>query len=420
MTQQTRKMWQFPWRYKESITLVSGIIFVGFLLQVTIGNFNFELFHYPVNLFLALLMIFILLLTSAARKTSFYQWFTGIPLSVTLIAALLVLGLIMGLTPQTAGHVHEPMNLPAVLGFDKMTSSWPFVIVYFMTLMSLGALIIRRLISFRIKDYAFYLNHTGLWLLLFASGLGAPDMKRYVMQVREGEVEWRGYTKDNEVRELPVAIELNDFYMEEYPPQLSVIDRNTGIRQPEEKPDFFSLDMKRPHGELAGWDIQLMEYIHEAVRNSDSTYHEVHMPASSPAAKVAARNQKTGEERSGWICAGNISQLYMVLNLDTNFCIAMMRPEPKRFVSDINIYREDKETIHTLLEVNKPYRIGSWMIYQYGYDEQMGKLSGYSIMELVYDPWLVPVYTGIFMLAAGSVCMLWGGNKRKEDNDDMG
>ena len=416
MKQNAREMWQFPWRYKESISLVSGIIFVGFLLQATIGHFNFSLFHYPVNLIFGLLMIFILLLSSVARKTVFYQWFTGIPFSVTLIVALLVLGIIMGLTPQTVGHTHDAKNIPATLGFDRMTSSWPFVIVYFLTLMSLGALIVRRLISFRKRDYAFYLNHIGLWLLLFASGLGAADMKRYVMQVSEGEVEWRSQNKDNEIVELPIAIELNDFYMEEYPPQLSVIDRNTGVRQPEDEPGFFSLDMKRPKGTLAGWDIQLEEYIHEAVRNSDSTYHEVHMPASSPAARVSARNQKTGEVRSGWICAGNVSQLYMVLNLDANYCVAMMRPEPKRFVSDINIYRENKETIQTLLEVNKPCRIGPWMIYQYGYDEYVGKLSTYSIMELVYDPWLVPVYIGIIMLAAGSVCMLWSGNKRKEDS----
>jgi len=420
MKQKTREMWQFPWRYKESITIVSGIIFVGCLLQFMIGNFDFGLLRYPVNLISGLLIIFVLLLFSSARKTRFYQWFTGVPLSVTLISSLLILGLIMGLTPQIVGHSHHSEGLAAILGFNRMTSSWPFVLVYLLTLVSLGALIIRRIIPFRKKHYAFYLNHIGLWFFLFASGLGTADMERFVMQVHEGEVEWRSYNKDNNLIELPVAIELNDFHMEEYPPQLSIIDRNTGIRQPEDKPDFFALDIKRPKGTLAGWDIRLEEYIHEAVRNSDSTYHEVHMPASSPAARISVRNQLTGEERSGWVCSGNVSQLYMVLNLDSNYCVAMMRPEPKRFISDINVYREGKKTIHTLLEVNKPCRVGNWMIYQYGYDERVGKLSAYSIMELVYDPWLIPVYIGIFMLAVGSVCMLWGGNKRKEAENDLG
>ena len=43
----------------------------------------------------------------------------------------------------------------------------------------------------------------------------------------------------NDVLELPVAIKLNDFYMEEYPPKLVVIDRNAGEVQPETKPAFF-------------------------------------------------------------------------------------------------------------------------------------------------------------------------------------
>lgn len=101
----------------------------------------------------------------------------------------------------------------------------------------------------------------------------------------------------------------------------------------------------------------------------------------------------------------------MTLNLDETYCVAMTRPEPRRFVSDINIYAEDGHQAHTLLEVNKPYRLGRWMVYQYGYDNEAGALSTYSSFELVYDPWVIPVYAGIILLACGSVCMLWGGNK---------
>lgn len=416
MEQTARKMWQYPWRYKESITFVSGIIVVGLFLQVITGGFDFEMLRYPVNLILGFFLVFVLLIGSPGRKKALYRWFSGVPFSVTLISSLLILGLIMGLTPQIAGHgqLHEQQDLPSRLGFDRMTSSWPFVLVYLLTLISLGALIIRRLVPFQKKDYAFYLNHIGLWILLFAAGLGAADTERYIMRVNEGASEWRSYNKNNEVVELPVAIELNDFRMEEYPPALAIIDRNTGKAQPEDKPGFFLPDMKRPEGTLAGWHIRLEKYIHEAVRNSDSTYHEIRMPGSSPAAKITVRNPQTGEEVSGWVCAGNISQLYMVLNVDTTYCVAMMSPEPKRFVSDITIYRKGKEMAHTLLEVNKPYRTGPWTIYQYGYDDQMGKMSTYSTMELVYDPWLIPVYTGIFMLAAGAICLLWAGNKKRE------
>lgn len=406
-------MWQHPWQYRESIAFVSGIVVVGLLLQLVVGNFPLHLLQAPANFLLTVLILIFAVAAYLWRKRPLFRWLTGVPLAVTLIGTLVVLGIIMGLTPQVANVPSGEGGLFATLGFTRMTTSWPFVLVYFMTLLSLGALIVRKLIPFRLKDYAFHLNHIGLWLLLLASGLGAADMRKYLMYVREGETEWRVYSADNDVLELPIAIKLNDFYMEEYPPQLVIVDRNTGMIQPEEKAEYFPIDMKRPEGVIDKWELTLEDYIHEAVRNSDSTYREVHMPASSPAAKLTVRNRESGEVASGWVCAGNASQVFMLLDLDPTYCVAMTRPEPKRFVSDIDVMTQDGKKGHTLLEVNKPYKAGHWMLYQYGYDNEAGKLSTYSAIELVYDPWLWAVYIGIFMVAAGSVCMLWIGNKRK-------
>ncbi len=413
-----RKIGQFPWRYKESMIVAAGFVFVGFMLQWLCGAFDFTLLQWPVNILLGGITGIFLVLSATQRKNPFYQWFSGVPMAVTLIGTLVILGIIMGLTPQVISSEDAVHDLFFRLGFRKMTSAWPFVLIYIVLLLSLGSLITRRLIDFRIKDYAFYLNHIGLWLLLFAAGAGASDIKRYVMYIREGEVEWRVYNSQKEVLELPVAIELNDFYMEEYPPKLAVIDRKTGAAQPEEKPHYFQIDEKQLQGRIGEWDIVLKEYIHQAVRSNDSTYREVHMPGASPAAKIEISNQK-GIQKQGWVCAGNMSQLYMVLNIDEQYCVAMMRPEPKRFVSDVHIYSENGQSEQALLEVNKPYKIDHWMLYQYGYDNEAGNMSTYSAIELVYDPWVIPVYTGILLLACGSVCMIWSGNKRKEDNNDM-
>lgn len=413
MEHRTRMMWQHPWRYRESIAFVAGIVVVGMLLQFATGEFAFDLLRSPVNLILGAGIVAIVAIVAVFRRNPVFAWFTDVPLSVTLIASLLLLGLVMGLTPQASTRVLGERLLTSVLGFDRMTHSWPFVLVYLTTLLSLGALIVKRLFPFRKSDYGFYLNHIGLWLLLFAVGLGAADMERYLMKVYEGEVEWRATDSRDRTVELPIAVELNDFYMEEYPPSLTVIDRQTGQSMPEERPEFFPLDVKRSKGMLFGWEIELKSYIHDAVRNSDSTYHEVHMPGASPAAYVSAYHPQTGERREGWVCPGNVSQLYMVLNLDSAYCIAATRPEPKRFVSDMRVYRKGEGTVDTQLEVNKPYRAGAWMIYQHGYDNLAGKMSNFSTVELIYDPWLPAVYAGIIMLAAGSVCMLWIGNRAR-------
>lgn len=405
-------MWQFPWQYKESIAFVGGIVVVGLILQIILGKFNFFLFSFPVNVILGAIVILFLLLFSSVRRSAFYQWFSGISLSVTLIGSLLILGIVMGLTPQLTKVSPLDRDVYTILGFRQVTSSWPFVLVYFITLLSLGALILRRLLAFKWQDYAFYLNHIGLWILLFAAGLGTADIKRYVMHVREGEVEWRVYSENDDVLELPIAIQLNDFDMEEYPPKLTVIDRNSGVPQPEDKPDYFQIDEKRTDGSLLGWDLKLKEYIHQAVRNSDSTYHAVPMPGSTPAAKIWVKNRRTGEIQEGWVCGGNMAQLYMTLPLDSQYCVVMTKAEPKRFMSDINVFLEDGDDMHAVLEVNKPLRIGSWTVYQYSYDNEAGRMSTYSSMELVYDPWLYPVYIGIILLALGSICLLWSGNKK--------
>ena len=78
---------------------------------------------------------------------------------------------------------------------------------------------------------------------------------------------------------------------------------------------------------------------------------------------------------------------------------------PKRFASEIQILTKTKKNIETVVDVNKPYEVDGWKIYQYGYDTQMGAQSQISILELVSDPWLPLVYTGIYMMLAGAVCM---------------
>ena len=78
---------------------------------------------------------------------------------------------------------------------------------------------------------------------------------------------------------------------------------------------------------------------------------------------------------------------------------------PKRFASKIQILTKTGKSIGTTIDVNKPYEVDGWKIYQYGYDTQMGAKSQITILELVRDPWLPLVYTGFYMMLAGAVIM---------------
>jgi hypothetical protein len=314
----------------------------------------------------------------------------------------------MGLTMQAPANADGQ----SALGFDAVTRSWPFVIVYYFTLINLSCVTARRLLNFRWNDYAFYLNHLGLLVLLYSAGLGAADLRRYVMHVEEGATEWRVYNEKDDVLELPLAIKLNDFYMEEYIPKLAIIDRRTGDAIPNGNPQMWQIDTTRTTANIAGWNIQLEKYIHEAVRKSDSTYQQIPMPGSCPAALVKVENSAAAFSQRGWICCGNFAQLYMTMQLNDTLNLVMTRPEPKLFRSNIEVYTQDEKSYRAQLEVNKPLRVGHWMIYQYSYDADAGKASAYSSFELVYDPWMRWVYVGIFMFLAGSIFLLWEGNKK--------
>ena len=77
--------------------------------------------------------------------------------------------------------------------------------------------------------------------------------------------------------------------------------------------------------------------------------------------------------------------------------------KPSRFASEIRIVTKSGKDVQTTVDVNYPYEIDGYKIYQYGYDEEAGKDSTYSILELVRDPWMKGTYVGIFMLLVGAL-----------------
>ncbi len=409
MVEQTkRKIWQQPWGYSESIAIVAGVALIGLILQISIGSFDFFLLTNPAN-YIAGLVLFLLsvILGLCWSRSGFARWISSGAMSVTLIMAILLLTIIMGLTPQVAAGADSRM----LLGFDAMTCNWSFVLLYGLLLLSLGVTITVRTQRFRLRrDIPFMLQHVGLYLFLMASGLGYADMERYIMYVEEGETQWRVYNAEGEVQELPIAITLHDFDMEVYPPRLVVVDRATGEAQPADKPQYYQIDPDLTHATIAGWQIEQREYIHEAVRGADSTYRAVPMAGATPAIHITASRE--GEQHEGWVCGGNRLQPYMALTLSDEYSVVMTPADPRRYLSDVEVFTQAGDAVEARIEVNKPLRVGDWTIYQYGYDNASGDLSSYSSFELVYDPWLTPVYAAIVLIMLGMISMIVTGRKR--------
>ncbi len=79
--------------------------------------------------------------------------------------------------------------------------------------------------------------------------------------------------------------------------------------------------------------------------------------------------------------------------------------KPKRYTSEVTaIFRDGREQ-RVEIDVNRPFRHGSWAFYQQSYDRAAGSSSTYSVLKAVRDPWLPVVYAGIVMLALGAVSL---------------
>ena len=96
------------------------------------------------------------------------------------------------------------------------------------------------------------------------------------MRVYEGKVEWRGEnTKTGELKDLPIAISLEDFSMDLYPPKITIIDRTSGESFPVGRPEMVE-SFVGSSGVIGEWTILLevgkfinihMTTIWEEIRN---------------------------------------------------------------------------------------------------------------------------------------------------------
>ena len=293
-------MWTKPYGMKEGFLIGGGLIFAGLMLELSVGPVDWDAFRWPVNGivlagFLALIAIIFLL----RKKVYGFQFIGTYKAAIPALVYAVVLTIIMGLTRQEVNGTW----------LNNMLSFWPFVLIYVYIAVILGQIILRRILHFTRwrRDVPFLLNHLGLFLAMTTATLGNADMQRLKMITVKGEPEWRALTSQQQIMEMPIAIELKEFIMETY---------------------------------------------------DDGS--------------------------------------------------------PRRFASDIQILTKTGKNIQTTVEVNKPVEVDGWKIYQYGYDTQMGAMSEYSILELVSDPWLPLVYTGIYMMLGGAVCMFLKGKKVKK------
>ena len=370
--------------------------------------------------------------------------------AIPAIAAAAILTLLMGLTKQVA----EGKSPVDPLGLTKMLNFWPFILVYLWMTAIVGEVTLNQIAHFSWRRLPTLTSHVGLFIILTCGTLGSADMLRVKMFCEQGQVEWRGLDAFSAVHHLPVAIQLDKFTIDEYPPKLMLID-NMGLPLPKGKPENILLDKNVKSCQLLDCKIEVLKRIDNAMpvmlskmvgkipggmmgnirmdslgqaRNKDG-YIASDATGNACAVLVKVTTGVNTNESSilgfgfhkryqhtitGWLTCGSYLFPYQSLKLNDGRSLVMPNREPRRFASLVDIYTQDGKNIQTEIEVNKPFTINGWKIYQLSYNEQMGKWSNLSIFELVTDPWMPVVYVGIFMLLFGAVGMFLTASRKKE------
>lgn len=411
-------MWSKPWSYKEGLVIGAGLLVIGILLQMAVGAINWSLFACPVNVIVLVVYIIALVAMHLLRKRVYlFGWLSHYSAAVSSLVWVVGMTVIMGLIRQApSGHASND-----ILGFSQMISSWTFVLLYFWMVTALGLTILRASFPFRIGRLSFLLNHVGLFVALITATLGNADMQRLKMTTRMGNAEWRATDDKGKLIELPLAIELKDFTIDEYPPKLMLIDNETGRTLPEKTPEHLLLEEGVTDGQLADWLISIRQTIPWAasVATEDTLkFTEFHSVGATYAVYLQALNKKTKAAKEGWVSCGSFIFPYKALRLDSLTSLIMPEREPQRFASTVKVYTEDGKQVEDTIAVNHPLNVAGWNIYQLSYDDTKGRWSDISVFELVRDPWLPAVYTGIVMMMLGAVCLFINAQKRKEEDTE--
>ena len=190
--------------------------------------------------------------------------------------------------------------------------------------------------------------------------------------------------------------------MEEYPAKLYLLDTKNETSSEE----FLLVEREGATANIGGWDLRVKQSLEMGARMPESEeFREMKHIGAVPAVKVEAKNAATGERYEGWVSCGSHIFEPAYLWLGDRYAVAMPRREAKRYLSRLEIMDGEGESWRENIEVNKPARIGSWRIYQVGYDTQRGRWSSSSVVECVRDGWWSVVRVALWLILAASLVM---------------
>lgn len=403
-----RKTWIQPWSYREGIIVTATILLLGFVIQGASGGVVLRFAGFPWNLIAGLFFLTFLIAAFVFwKKYPIIKWLGGVKAALPAILGFTFLVLLMGFVKQ---DVEPKSALVRILGLTHLVKTWPFILIniYLMTLLGIATL--KRLTPFGLKNAGFFLNHFGLFLILFSTALGSSDMQRVTMNCYENEVQHNGLDSSGNPIKMPFSIRLLNFNIDEFPPKVTIIDNQSGkILEQDGKVQFEILD--RNTFDLYNYQVNVEQFLETSRKENDSFFAR-NEEGAMPSAKVKVTNEQNGSEFLGWISSGSYAYQPEVLKLNEQYSLVMLPPEPKKFSSKLSVQTKSGQNITTSIEVNRPFKVDGWTIYQLGYNTEMGRWSKLSVLEMVRDPWLPIVYLGVLLMMGGAAFLFVTGKPK--------
>ena len=410
-----RKIWTHPWSYREGTIITSALLVLGFILQALSSGVILRSAGFPWNLISGLIFL-ILLITAFViwQKHPVMKFLGGVKAALPAILGFTFLVLLMGFVKQ---DVEPKSSVSRIFGLTHIVRIWPFILINLYLMILLGVVTLKRLSPFNLKNAGFFLNHFGLFLVLFSTALGSSDVQRLTMNCYEKQPEWRAADTSGKTVELPLAIQLLNFNIDEFKPKVTIVDNQTGqIVELKKKAQYEVLD--RNAFDLYNYHLEIEQFLETSGKVGDA-YFAVNEPGAAPSAKVKVTDKNGGSAISGWICSGSYVHQPEALKLNEQYSLVMLPAEPKKFSSELSIQTKSGKNITTTIEVNRPFKIDGWTIYQLSYDTRLGRWSNLSVLELVRDPWLPVVYFGIFLMMGGAAFLFITGKPKNGGTEDV-
>ena len=397
------KFFRFPLNFKKSLLLALLFFIAGFALEWLDLWKNISAPPWPYNAYILIFFWLIVILTTLNIESPFVEWLSAKEAAISFMILFFLVVLIGGFFNQDPFYVNGFLK---TTGFSHIFHSWYFLISTSCLLIVNGFVIVKKMMSFNLKNNSVGIMLGGFWIIVAVSLLGSSDLYRLSMTLYKSEKNNYSFDKNNHSYKMPFSVELMEFKLKEYTPTLSIVKIKDNINSIEATGKSKELEYLSTFV-LDGYKINVLKYFPLSSKIFNNGYKPDTSFGALPSAFISVKNIRSNETWKGWISSGNALYPREILKLDSHFSVVMNYPRPKKISSIIQVYLKDSTTVFLNVNSTIPCKVGKWKLYQSGYDVTMGRWSEYSVVEAVLDPWQKIVYAGIFIFIAGMILQIF-------------